>query len=195
MFMSARRGCVERPGERKRADLMKVSRTRATEEASALPPRGMVERSGLQALGRRLRRLGLRVVFTNGCFDLLHIGHARYLEAARRLGDALVVGLNSDGSVRALKGPGRPVLPEAERAELLAALRCVDYVTLFDEPTPEAAISLLRPDFHVKGGDYRADEIPEAPAVVAGGGRVVIVPFVEGWSTTRLIERIQGRGQ
>lgn len=149
-----------------------------------------VSREELAGLGQRLRASGKRVVFTNGCFDLLHVGHARYLEAARALGDVLVVGLNSDASVRGLKGPGRPVVPEAERAELLGALRCVDYVTLFDEPTPVEVIALLRPDVHTKGGDYRADDLPEAATVRACGGEVAILPFSEGRSTTGLIERI-----
>lgn len=149
-----------------------------------------VSREELAGLGQRLRASGKRVVFTNGCFDLLHVGHTRYLEAARALGDVLVVGLNSDASVRGLKGPGRPVVPEAERAELLGALRCVDYVTLFDEPTPVEVIALLRPDVHTKGGDYRADDLPEAATVRACGGEVAILPFSEGRSTTGLIERI-----
>jgi D-beta-D-heptose 7-phosphate kinase/D-beta-D-heptose 1-phosphate adenosyltransferase len=151
----------------------------------------IVPRREVAALGESLRAEGRRIVFTNGCFDLLHVGHARYLVAARELGDALVVGVNSDASVRALKGPARPLVPEGERAELLAALRAVDYVTLFPEPTPEAVIELLRPDIHVKGGDYRLEDLPEAESVRRAGGRVVLLPFTAGRSTTALVERIR----
>jgi D-beta-D-heptose 7-phosphate kinase/D-beta-D-heptose 1-phosphate adenosyltransferase len=151
----------------------------------------VIGRESLAELGRRLRERGERVVFTNGCFDLLHVGHLRYLQEARALGDVLVVGVNSDRSVRALKGASRPVLPGVERAELLAGLRCVDYVTLFDEATPEALIEELRPDVHVKGGDYRVEALPEAAAVSRCGGRIVILPLVEGHSTSALVERIR----
>src|SRR5881275_839903 len=116
---------------------------------------------GLEELSERseqLRAAGKKLVATNGCFDLLHVGHVRYLQAARALGDLLIVGLNSDASVRAYKGPGRPLVPQDERAELLAALRCVDYVVIFDEPTASALVSALQPDIYVKGGDYRADD-------------------------------------
>jgi rfaE bifunctional protein nucleotidyltransferase chain/domain len=133
------------------------------------------------------------VVFTNGCFDLLHVGHARYLQQARALGDALVVGVNTDASVRRLKGEGRPIVPEEERAELIAALACVDYVTLFGEPTPEALLAHLRPDLHVKGGDYREEDLPESPLVRGWGGQVVILPLTPGRSTTQLIEAAEGR--
>ncbi len=136
------------------------------------------------------RRRGERIVFTNGCFDILHVGHARYLAHARELGDLLVVGVNSDSSVHALKGEGRPIVPEAERAELLAHLACVDYVSIFDESTPDALIEVVRPAVHVKGGDYQADQLPEAEAVRRHGGRVVIVPLVEGRSTTNVVRRI-----
>lgn len=136
------------------------------------------------------RKVGGRTVFTNGCFDLLHVGHVRYLEAARALGDRLVIGLNSDSSVRALKGPSRPILPEAERAELLAALRCVDAVVLFDELTADRAIAAVIPDLYVKGGDYEPDMIPETPLVRRLGGDVAVLPFVEGRSTTSVIGRI-----
>ncbi|MCC6729669.1 MAG: D-glycero-beta-D-manno-heptose 1-phosphate adenylyltransferase [Chthonomonadales bacterium] len=136
------------------------------------------------------RQRGERIVFTNGCFDLLHIGHARYLTQARALGDALVVGLNSDASVRVLKGPSRPIVPEDERAEMLAHLECVSFVSIFDEPRPDDLIALVRPAIHVKGGDYRAGELPEARVVRQHGGRVVIMPLVEGKSTTAVIARI-----
>jgi rfaE bifunctional protein nucleotidyltransferase chain/domain len=151
---------------------------------------------GDETLQERLaeaRGRGQRVVFTNGCFDVLHVGHARYLEEARAQGDLLVVGVNSDASVRGLKGPKRPIVPEADRAEMLAALASVDYVVLFDEATPEALIGRVRPDLHVKGGDYRAEDLPETPLVRALGGEVRIMPLVAGRSTSDLVETIRAR--
>lgn len=147
-------------------------------------------RDRLAAVLEPRRARGERIVFTNGCFDILHVGHVRYLAQARSLGDLLVVGLNSDRSVRALKGPSRPLVPEEERAELLAALRTVDYVSLFDEERPDALIEVVRPAIHVKGGDYRAEDLPEAPVVRKHGGEVIIMPLVEGRSTTNVIARI-----
>ena len=135
-----------------------------------------------------LKRQGKRVVFTNGCFDLLHPGHTRYLAEARKLGDALIVAVNSDRSVRALKGPGRPLQPQAERAEILAALAAVDYVTIFDDPTPQAVIARLLPDVLVKGGDWRPDEIVGRQEVEAAGGKVVSMPVVPGYSTSAIVE-------
>jgi rfaE bifunctional protein nucleotidyltransferase chain/domain len=149
-----------------------------------------VPRRRLAALGLRLRREGKRVVFTNGCFDLLHPGHVALLKQARRLGDVLVVGLNSDRSVRRLKGPGRPILKAADRATVLAALRSVDYVTIFPEPTPAQAIRLLTPDVLVKGADWGAGEIVGRDVVEARGGRVVRLALKRGHSTTRVIARI-----
>ncbi len=129
-------------------------------------------------------------VFTNGCFDILHVGHVSYLERARSLGDALIVGINSDASVRGLgKEPGRPVNSEKDRARVVAALACVDCVVIFDEDTPLETLALLRPDVHCKGGDYRADELPETPLVRSYGGRVEIIPFVPGYSTTGILAR------
>ena len=154
----------------------------------------IVERVELAALGERLRAKGKRIVFTNGCFDLLHVGHLRYLQQARALGDVLVVGVNTDAGVRRLKGPARPLVPEEERAELLAALRCVDYVTLFDEETPVEAIRALKPDVHVKGGDYRVEDLPETAAVREGGGEVRIMGLVPGRSTTDIVRRILAEG-
>lgn len=148
-----------------------------------------------EALAEKLAGLGGRTVFTNGCFDLMHVGHLRYLQAARALGDRLVVGLNSDASVKRLKGESRPVLPEDERAELMAGLGCVDFVTLFDEPTADALLSALRPDIYAKGGDYTPDSLPEAPTVRAYGGDIQIITFVPGRSTTSLIARIQSLPQ
>lgn len=132
-------------------------------------------------------RAGRRLVFTNGVFDLLHAGHIRLLEHARSLGDLLIVGMNSDVSARALgKGPNRPLNTEQDRAEVLAALRCVDAVVLFDEATPEALIAQLNPEIHVKGGDYRVEDLPETALVHGYGGEVVIVPLLKGRSSTRL---------
>jgi rfaE bifunctional protein nucleotidyltransferase chain/domain len=136
------------------------------------------------------RTPGKKIVSTNGVFDILHVGHARYLQAARKLGDCLVVGVNSDACTRRLKGPGRPYVPEAERMELVAALGCVDFVTIFDEPTPEALLDVIRPSIHAKGGDYHLALLPETAVVQSHGGQVVTVPFEEGFSTTSLSERI-----
>ena len=135
-----------------------------------------------------LKRRGKTVVFTNGCFDLLHPGHTRYLAEARKLGDILLVAVNSDASVRAIKGLGRPVFPENERAEILAALACVDFVTIFDDPTPQKIIARLLPQVLVKGGDWAPDQIVGRAEVEAAGGRVVLIPVAKGFSTTTLIE-------
>ncbi len=139
----------------------------------------------------RLRDARQTLVFTNGVFDILHVGHVRYLEAARALGDALVVAINSDASVRALKGAGRPLINEGERAEILAALRSVNYVTIFDDVSPRSLIANLLPDVLVKGGDYSLDEIHGREEVKAAGGRVVSLPFVEGVSSSDIIERMK----
>ena len=143
------------------------------------------------ALVERLRAQGKTVVFTNGVYDLLHPGHIRYLQAARALGDALVVGVNSDRSVRANKGPGRPVNPEAERAEVIAALSSVDAAIVFDEDTPNEIITRLQPDVLVKGADWAEDAIVGRDVVEARGGRVVRMPVEQGFSTTNLIDRIR----
>jgi len=139
----------------------------------------------------RGERNGRRVVFTNGCFDLLHPGHIRSLEDARSLGDALIVGLNSDVSVNQLKGQGRPVIPERERAEILAALECVDAVVIFDDLTPQRVIAALLPDVLVKGGDWPGDQIVGREEVEAAGGRVVSVPIVSGYSTYEILKKIR----
>lgn len=133
------------------------------------------------------------LVFTNGCFDLLHRGHAAYLAEAATLGDRLLVGLNSDASVRRLKGAGRPVMEEEDRAYLLASLRAVDFVTVFEEDTPERLIEALRPDVLVKGADYASEEVVGRAAVEESGGRVVLLPLEEGRSTSELLRRIRGR--
>ena len=141
---------------------------------------------------RRQRRV---VVFTNGVFDLLHPGHLRYLTEARALGDALIVGLNGDSSVRRNKGLQRPITPEAERAEVLAALECVDAVVFFDEDTPAAIVSALQPDILVKGSDWPADQIVGRDTVEARGGRVVLIPVEPGYSTTAILTKIRDSGR
>ena len=139
----------------------------------------------------RLRAAGQTLVFTNGVFDILHLGHVRYLSEARALGDALVIAINSDRSVRELKGPDRPLTKENDRAEILAALRAVDYVTIFDDVSPRSLIARLLPDVLVKGGDYTLDQIHGREEVEAAGGRVVSLPFVEGASTSEILKRIR----
>ena len=139
----------------------------------------------------RAKRNGRRVVFTNGCFDLLHPGHIETLEKARSLGDALIVGVNSDRGVREMKGKGRPIMPERERAEVLAALACVDGVVIFDEPTPREIVAALSPDVLVKGGDWASDQIVGREETEAAGGEVVSVPVVTGYSTSAMVERIR----
>ncbi|WP_344455371.1 D-glycero-beta-D-manno-heptose 1-phosphate adenylyltransferase, partial [Actinocorallia aurantiaca] len=145
-------------------------------------------------LVRRTRLQGGTVVATGGCFDLLHPGHISLLHQAARLGDLLVVCLNSDASVRALKGPGRPVMNQRDRTEVLAALGCVDAVVVFEEETPMALLDRLRPDLWVKGGDYGPLELPEAPLVRRHGGQVLLLPYLEGRSTTRLVRRVHAAG-
>ena len=150
----------------------------------------------LSQLLRRLDRhrgTGDQIVFTNGAFDLLHVGHVRSLERARELGSVLVVGVNSDASVQTHKPAGRPILPQAERAELLAALRCVDYVVIFDEPTAERLVQSIRPDVYAKGGDYANRPLPEADLVRRYGGRVELLPLEAGRSTSGLVEEILNR--
>ena len=137
-----------------------------------------------------LRAVGKKIVFTNGCFDIIHTGHTRYLATARSFGDVLIVAANSDSSVRVLKGDKRPITPQAERAEVLAALESVDFVTIFDEPDPYRVIAELQPDVLVKGGDWPIEKIIGRDIVEARGGRVINVPYVEGSSTTGIIEKI-----
>jgi rfaE bifunctional protein nucleotidyltransferase chain/domain len=142
----------------------------------------------------RANRNGRRIVFTNGCFDLLHPGHTESLERARALGDVLIVGINSDASVRELKGAGRPILPEQERAEILAAMQCVDAVVIFDELTPREIISALLPDVLVKGGDWPDNQIVGREEVEAAGGKVVLIPVVAGYSTTAILAKMRVAG-
>ena len=148
------------------------------------------DKSQLKTVLETERSEGKRIVSTNGVFDVLHVGHVRYLKAARELGDLLVVGLNSDACTRRLKGPTRPFVPENERAELLVSLECVSYVVIFDEATPEVLLEEIRPAIHVKGGDYHIEQMPETEVVRRHGGEIVLVPFEAGHSTTSLTERI-----
>ena len=145
----------------------------------------------------RVRGRGKKIAFTNGCFDILHVGHVRYLREARKTGDLLILGLNSDASVQAIKGEKRPLVPQGERAEVIASLDVVDYVTLFDDPTPLRLIEYLRPDVLVKGGDWKEESVVGGNAVKSRGGRIVIVPLTEGASTTNIIDkvlRVYGKG-
>jgi D-glycero-beta-D-manno-heptose 1-phosphate adenylyltransferase len=150
----------------------------------------VVRRDNLILLVQQHKRNGERVVFTNGCFDLLHPGHIRLLEECRSLGDVLIVAINTDGSVGRNKGPNRPLIPEQERAEVLAALAAVDYVTVFAEPTPREIIAAVLPHILVKGNDWGPSEIVGREEVESAGGEVVSIPLEPGYSTTRLIERI-----
>ncbi len=147
-------------------------------------------RNELKAEVDRLKREGKKVIFTNGCFDILHAGHTRYLREAKKLGDVLILALNSDSSVRSIKGEKRPVVPETERAEVVASLASVDYVTIFGELTPLELIEYLQPDVIVKGGDWAEKDIVGAEAVARWGGRVAIMPEIEGASTTNVIEKV-----
>lgn len=147
--------------------------------------------SELRVLCTQLRLENQTLVFTNGCFDLLHPGHLTYLEQAKAFGDILIVGLNSDRSVQNLKGTSRPILPEKDRARMLGGLKPVDHVILFDSPTPIPLIKELQPDVHVKGGDYQAEALPEYDTVLQYGGCVKIVPFISGYSSSQLIQSIQ----
>lgn len=151
------------------------------------------ERDELCQIVKTLKENGKKIVFTNGCFDILHIGHIRYLEKAKSLGDILIVGLNSDSSVQIIKGPLRPIIPQQERAEILSALSCVDYVTIFDEETPYQLISLILPHILVKGGDWTKETTIGKEVVEREGGEVIILPLVGGVSTTNIINAILKR--
>ena len=159
--------------------------------ASAEPQASVTPACDVAELVREHRELGRRVVFTNGCFDILHTGHVTYLGQARQLGDLLIVGVNSDASVRRLKGPDRPVVPEQERARLVASLDSVDMVAVFDEDSPRSLIEAVRPDVYVKGGDYTPEMLPETELVRSLGGEVVLVDYLEDRSTTSIVERIR----
>ena len=160
-------------------------------DCSRMSTAKILSKDSLLARRARLRAAGQKLVFTNGVFDILHVGHVRYLAEARALGDALVVAINSDASVRELKGAGRPLMDQAERAEILAALRATSYVTIFDDVSPRALIAELLPDVLVKGGDYALDQIHGREEVESAGGRVVSLPFIEGASTSAIIERMK----
>jgi rfaE bifunctional protein nucleotidyltransferase chain/domain len=153
----------------------------------------VLDLEGARAAAEAARAAGRRVVLANGCFDLLHVGHVRYLEAARALGDVLIVGVNSDAAVRRLKGPGRPLVPAGERAELLASLRAVDHVVVFDDDTADRLVALLRPAVHAKGTDYTAESVPERAAVLAAGGDVAIAGDAKAHSTRDVIAEIVAR--
>jgi len=150
----------------------------------------VVDRAQLVKIRGTLKREGRRVVFTNGCFDILHLGHVDYLTKARALGDTLVVGVNTDASVQRLKGPSRPVVVESDRASVLAALSAVDYVCLFDEETPAELIRALVPDVLVKGSDWKVDDVVGKDVVEAAGGKVLTIPFLPNHSTSSIIEKI-----
>ena len=153
----------------------------------------ILDRNRLIARVAIARKSGARIVFANGCFDILHVGHVRYLEGARSLGDLLVVGINTDEQVRRLKGEGRPLVTERERAEIIAGLRAVDFVTIFPEPTVEAILRAIRPDIHAKGTDYTEDSVPERDVVRSFGGRVAIVGDPKDHSTSEMISQLDQR--
>jgi len=151
------------------------------------------ERKDLTRIIKNLKAKGKRIIFTNGCFDLLHVGHVRYLEEAKALGDVLVIGVNSDSSVRKIKGPGRPILLVEERVEILSGLGCVDYVTVFDELDPLKLITSLQPNVLAKGGDWTKEQVVGGEVVEKSGGEVIIIPLVQGVSSSNLIETILKR--
>ena len=151
----------------------------------------LINRENLSALLKELRADGKTIVTTNGCFDILHVGHVRYLQKTKTFADVLIVALNSDVSVKKIKGPDRPINNENDRAEILCALACVDYVVLFDESSPENLLVEIKPDVHTKGADYTVETLPEAKAIMANGGRIEFISFVEGKSTTAVIEKMR----
>ena len=153
-------------------------------------PAPILEREALTAACADLRQAGARIVMANGCFDLFHVGHMRYLEGAAELGDVLIVAVNSDAQARELKGDGRPHTPQNERAEIIAGVRCVDFVTIFDEPTVEELLLAIKPDFHAKGTDYTTETVPERDIVHSYGGTVAIVGDPKDHSSTEIIERL-----
>lgn len=154
-------------------------------------PGKVQSRDQIKTTAARAKTQGKKIVFTNGCFDLLHVGHLRVLREAKKLGDILIVGLNSDRSVGEMKGAGRPIVSEAERAELIGALEMVDYVTLFDEPDPIPLLREIKPDVLVKGGDWGESGVVGRELVEGWGGKVAVVPFLDGHSTTNIIEKIE----
>ena len=151
----------------------------------------LIKQNELENLLTDLKSKGKTIVTTNGCFDILHVGHVRYLEKAKSFGDVLIVALNSDKSVKSIKGEGRPINNENDRAEILSALRSVDYVVLFDEDSPINLLLKIKPDVHTKGADYSVETLPEAKGIIASGGRIEFISFVEGKSTTSIIEKMK----
>ncbi len=151
----------------------------------------LVKQNELDDLLKKLRNEKKTIVTTNGCFDILHVGHVRYLEKAKSFGDILIVALNSDKSVKSIKGESRPINNENDRAEILSALRCVDYVVIFDEDSPINLLLKIKPDVHTKGADYTIETLPEAKGIIASGGRIEFISFVEGKSTTSVIEKMK----
>ena len=152
----------------------------------------LVDKEFGKTLVEKLKAQNKKVVFTNGCFDILHVGHLRYLNEAKKQGDVLIIGVNSDASVKRLKGESRPINNELDRAEMLSGLKSVDYTIIFPEDTPEELIGYIKPSIHVKGGDYTKDQLPETKIVESYGGEVRILSFVEGKSTTNIVKKIQG---
>ncbi|MBS4760269.1 MAG: D-glycero-beta-D-manno-heptose 1-phosphate adenylyltransferase [Clostridium sp.] len=150
----------------------------------------LIERKNIQEFVSKLKNQGKTIVTTNGCFDILHVGHVRYLQKTKTFADVMIVCLNSDDSVRRIKGPQRPINNENDRAEILCALECVDYVVIFDESSPETLLCEIKPDVHTKGADYTIETLPEAKSIIANGGRIEFISFVEGKSTTKVIEKI-----
>ena len=151
----------------------------------------IVDSNQIKNIIEKLKADGKTIVFTNGCFDILHVGHVRYLKAARELGDCLILGLNSDQSVRTLKGPTRPINTQDDRAEVLSALSAVDYVVIFEEPTAENLIAQIKPNIYVKGGDYNIKDLPESAIVSQHGGQTILIPEVPGKSSSNIIKKIQ----
>lgn len=152
----------------------------------------IIERNHIAEIIQAIKAAGKKIIFTNGCFDILHVGHVRYLAAAKQLGDYLIVGLNSDSSIKLLKGSSRPINCEADRGEVLAALTAIDYIVVFDELTAEKLVADIKPDIYVKGGDYCEEKLPEAKIVAYNGGRTVILPEVVGRSSSNIIRKISG---
>lgn len=150
----------------------------------------LIQRAQLPSLIKKLREQNKTIVTTNGCFDILHVGHVRYLQKTKTFADAMIVCLNSDVSVKKIKGPDRPINNENDRAEILCALACVDYVVMFDESSPENLLCEIKPDVHTKGADYTIETLPEAKSIIANGGRIEFISFVEGKSTTNVIKKI-----
>lgn len=155
----------------------------------------LVDRKNIQNLLTELRKQNKTIVTTNGCFDILHVGHVRYLQKTKTYADVMIVCLNSDSSVKQIKGPDRPINNENDRAEILCALECVDYVIMFDESSPENLLCEIKPDVHTKGADYTIETLPEAKSIIANGGRIEFISFVEGKSTTKVIEKISATHQ